>query len=212
MVNALYALPNNEDIPRIVYYNTKAGKERLIAAGGSTPYVGFFGDLPRGYREYFKFTYVRNPFERLVSTYEHKYHVNSEGYYGNYLFGYIAKDEGFEKFVRKIVKIPYAFLEEHFSLQYLCVYKHNKPVVDYIGKFEEIDETFPQILEKYHLGPMFERKNTTAAKAKWMDYYSSELADLVYKKYKKDIVAFGYEDIYFALKEHCNKQEQKVYG
>ena len=210
MVNALYNAPEQEDISPIMYLNTKSGKRLLKKHMVEGKRIGYFGDLPDRYNDYFKFTYVRNPFERLVSTYEHKYHVNAPGYYSDYLFGFIAEDEGFETFIKKVVKIPYIFMEEHFALQYPLVYKKNKPVVGYVGKFEEIDETFPKILEKYKLGPMFVRKNTTAAKQTWMNYYTEELADLVYKKYKKDITYFGYEEKYLELKKYCRENVKGI--
>lgn len=160
--------------------------------------------------KYYKFTFVRNPFARLVSCYESKYHYDIEFHhkerermsYHRYLFGYLRKDEGFEKFIGKISRIPYGLMDPHFRLQRYLVYdRRERCRVDYIGKFETLEEEFSIIQKKYNLMPLphFNKAPLEKGKKNWMDYYTFETARIVWRKYKKDFETFGYEDEYRKL-------------
>ena len=147
-------------------------------------------------QNYFKFTYVRNPFERLVSCYKDKV-VNFPDYYKNYLGGYLFKNKDFEEFVNKVVLIPDVLADRHFQSQYFLVYCNGKPLVDYIGKIENINKTYIKLIQKYMLAPLNHYNSTE--KNNWMDYYSFKTATKVYKYYKKDFIKFGYVHVYKEL-------------
>lgn len=154
----------------------------------------------------FRFAYVRNPFERLVGIYEMC--MGKTVQYERYLFGYLNTDD-FEKWIRKLVKIPYFLMEDHISSQYRHIYKNGKPLVSYIGRFEEIDKSLPQIIKMHNLGQMIERKRTPKSKGNWMNYYSLKSASLVYKKFRNDVDTFGYEDEYTKLIEYLKSKQEK---
>lgn len=167
--------------------------------------------------EYFKFTFVRNPFEKIVSCYESKYHIDKK--YNNhkkflrfdtYLFGYLRKDKGFDNFVGRVARIPDKWLEDHIRLQYDLIHDNNgNKLVDYIGKYENLAEDFKQIQEKYDLKPLPHYNNSGGEKRDWRSYYTLETAELVYKKYKKDFECFGYEDSYKDLVAYLKDRENK---
>lgn len=168
--------------------------------------------LSKEERKFFKFTFVRNPFQRLVSCYESKYHHDREFYkksefdFDRYLFGYIRRDEGFETFIRRITKIPDCLLDRHIMVQYKLIHdRKGRKLVNYIGKCESLDNDFRPIQKKYGLKelPHF---NRTERRKNWMDYYTKETARLVYKKYQKDFEAFGYEDSYKELMSYLTKR------
>ena len=153
-------------------------------------------------RDYFKFTFVRNPFSRLVSCYESKYHLDREKYktrfsYRNYLNGYLYNDEGFDEFVRKVCALPYRLMDRHFRSQYDLIFNASETQFDFIGHFETLDADFSPIQIKYRLRPLphLNRVGTDD----WMNYYTTETANLVYQTFRKDIEAFGYENLYFDL-------------
>lgn len=163
-------------------------------------------------KKYFKFTFVRNPFERLVSCYESKYKTDRK-YLGKelehlwfdyYLFGYMSKDEGFDAFVRKVYRIPDYLKDFHFLPQYKIVYdKQGKCTVDFVGKVENIDEVYPKLQEKYGFDDLPHMNQST--KKLWMDYYTKETARMVYRMYQKDIKAFGYLEEYKKLMKYLSK-------
>ena len=144
---------------------------------------------------YYSFSFVRNPFSRLVSCYESKYHTDSIKYKHNdfeeYLFGYMAEDEGFESFIRKICALPPRLMDRHFRPQYNLLYDENGICrCNYIGHFETLEEDFKQIRERFELQalPHLNRSN----EVNWHDYYTTETTDLVLKTFKNDFETFGY--------------------
>ena len=152
-------------------------------------------------KNYFKFTFVRNPFERLVSCYENKYHSDKQNgipaYYDTFLFGILKKDNGFDNFALNVCKFPTFLADMHFMKQSSIIYKNNKAIVDFIGKFENLKNDFEPIRIKYSLKslPNLNKSN----KRNWMDYYSIKSAKKVYKYYRKDIELFGYQEEYDKL-------------
>ncbi len=171
-----------------------------------------FGRLPEAEREYYKFTFVRNPYARLVSCYEDKYHETprrhpeAEPLFFGYLGGYLSKDRGFEAFVRRVVRIRSDWMEPHFARQYDMVYDEAGVCqVDYVGRYEELESGFAPIRDRYGLKPLPHYNATGKSDAeKWMGYYTAETAELVHEKYAADFAAFGYEESFRRLKEYLS--------
>ncbi|MBP3890907.1 MAG: sulfotransferase family 2 domain-containing protein [Solobacterium sp.] len=162
-------------------------------------------------KTYFKFSFVRNPFDRIVSCYESKLRIDSERFnkndFSNYFYGYIAKDEGFETFVEKICSIPSRFCDRHFVPQYLLLYDQQKNCrVDFIGHFETLEEGFKPIQEKYNLKPLGHYNNSGSRD--YREYYTLKTARMIYRKYKKDIKTFGYEQSYRDLIAYIKKKNR----
>lgn len=161
-------------------------------------------------KSYFIFTFVRNPFDRVVSCYESKYigdrlKGKNPLQFDKYLLGALKKDSGFDGFVKKIIRIPDFLADRHFQSQYNLIFsKSGKCLVDYYGKFENMDEDFLQIQEQYDLEslPHFNR----TSEKNWKKYYTKETAKLVYEKYKKEIYQFGYEQDYIELIEYLDEE------
>lgn len=173
------------------------------------------GKVPSGMQEYYKYTYVRNPFSRLVSCYMNKYHSDksllggksSELLYGKtrYLLGWLKDVADFKEFVDKVVMIPEQWQERHFALQYNLIYDNGMPVVDYVGKFEELPVSYEHIQEKFNT-PQLPVYNKTSS-GDWKQYYDLDIAEKVYEKYKKDIETFGYEKECQSFLEELRKKD-----
>ncbi|MDO4547832.1 MAG: sulfotransferase family 2 domain-containing protein [Clostridia bacterium] len=154
------------------------------------------------YPDYFKFTFVRNPFDRLASLYKNKYHTDKKLlgtelkhlYFDYYLFGFLRKDRGFASFARRVCMIPDVMSDKHFVSQSFLTKKGN---FDFTGRFENLVEEYEPIREKYGFGELSVYNSTH--KGNWMDYYDVKTAKRVYKRYKKDIEQYGYEDEYREL-------------
>ncbi len=162
------------------------------------------GNTPKNGNVY-KFTFVRNPFERLVSNYANKIN-NLEGnnYYKqkNYCMGILNDTRSFEEFVKIIIKIPDKWADRHFKTQYSYIYNGNEILVDYVGKVENLPDDYLDIQKKYNL-KVLKHKNKSV-KENWKAFYTEETAKLVYEYYKKDIITFGYEETYKELLKYIN--------
>ena len=162
---------------------------------------------------YYKFTFVRNPFDRIVSCYESKYHTDKTIYnkekmdFDDYLFGYISENKGFDDFVYKITRIPDYLCDRHFLPQYCSIYRNDgSSRVDFVGKMENIAEEFKPIQEKYDLKEL--KVYNSSGERDYRDWYTLETAELIYKKYKKDFELFGYEDSYNELIQYIKEKEK----
>ena len=142
-------------------------------------------------KECFKFTFVRNPIERVISFYKNKilsFDPAVTPYYGG--IG-IKHKMPFEAFISKLVTIDHSKLEQHLSDQYLKVINDNNIVVDFIGKIEEIDIHW-QILNNYMDETLpIKRMNQTKADSSFSP--SEEMLLRLKKYYEIDMVLFGYD-------------------
>jgi hypothetical protein len=88
---------------------------------------------PDRFDEYFKFTFVRNPWSRTVSFYKF------EGY---------NEIMSFKQFVRK--KLPELVNEKNwfYAPQYDFIYHEERTKIDFIGRFEDLHNDFSTICKK----------------------------------------------------------------
>ena len=158
------------------------------------------------YADYYKFTFVRNPFARLVSCYVNKLHDDREKlgktmdrlYFSRYLFGYLNVDKGFHNWAGRVCRIPDKYADRHFVGQsYLVHDAEGHMLVNHVFKFENLARDYEPIREKYDLAPLPHYNRTK--KGNWMDYYDMATARRVYRRYRRDIEEFGYQDVYDEL-------------
>lgn len=164
-------------------------------------------------RGYFVFTFVRNPFSRLVSCYENKYHSDRElrdlMQYQYYLLGYLSKDRGFRAFASRVCTIPDRLADHHFVSQSFLIDRMGRnPKPDFVGHFENLAEEYEPIRQKYDFLPLPHHNRTDKA-GSWMDYYDLPTAEKVYRRYRQDIERFGYQGAYDELVAYLKAKETK---
>ena len=156
------------------------------------------------YDKYFKFTFVRNPWDRLVSCYHNKIKRNNVDFfrfrkgipiefyhrYGDLFF----KDMTFEEFVEAVSSIPDSLSDPHFKSQASFITKNNKIIVDYIGKVENLEVDLNYInmrlgIDKDRVPPHLLK----SSRSDYRDYYDSYTKQLVEERYHRDIELFKYE-------------------
>ncbi len=134
---------------------------------------------------YFKFAFVRNPFERMVSVvkYANRWHRNR---------GTNMHFE-FKEFVSSFNnKSNPTHLENVQSSKYGSQYDFTRGC-DFIGKFENLQEDFNIICDKIGIPrQQLSHKNATNHKH-YTEYYDDETRSIVAEKYAKDIEYFGYK-------------------
>lgn len=170
--------------------------------------------IPRQARSYFKFAFVRNPFDRLVSFYEDKvlrpmqhdgrYYFDSS--YNKILIQNIfgtafSPDMSFTEFVRLVVRVPDWLADAHFKSQHAMLYHRGRQIPDFIGRFENIESDWETHLRKHGLPPL-EHKNPNATRD-WRSYYTDKsVVEMVAARYRDDLRCFGYECAYQELLGH----------
>tara|TARA_B110000027_G_scaffold100472_1_gene106309 strand:- start:423 stop:1016 length:594 start_codon:yes stop_codon:yes gene_type:complete len=142
----------------------------------------------------FAFTFVRNPWDRLVSAF---YYLNKGGIKpeDKYDFEkYLKKYEGdFTLFVHEGFKTDEIFEQMHFRPQFQWVTDDKgMQVTDFIGKYETLQVDFDYVLKKNW---RFKKKLGVSKRGKhsyYKEVYTPETREIVAKAYGKDIELFNY--------------------
>ena len=134
------------------------------------------------------FSFVRNPYERLVSCYKNKVlnFPREEDYFG---YCGIKKDDTLDQFIQKVSQIPDAQADRHFRSQSWFLYDEDKLIPDFVGKLENIIDDWKILLEKFDLP---EIPHFNASQKKPLDL-SETNKKLIRERYRDDFINFGYE-------------------
>ncbi|NTS76907.1 sulfotransferase family 2 domain-containing protein [Catenovulum sp. SM1970] len=153
------------------------------------------------FNSYFKFCFVRNPWSRLASEYLYRKGHGDAAYQG-------TLDDFIFKFFPKPVDDNHHTNKDyyrHVIPQVDFIYQGDKLCVDFVGRFERLDEDFSFIANKLNLqSKLLPHKNATDRK--WLrllkslvlrkkDYrtlYTDRSAEWVAKYYASDIKKFNY--------------------
>lgn len=158
------------------------------------------------FNNYFKFAFVRNPYDRLFSSYKYRK-------YDNYI--------SFDSYIK--LKLEDLILSKtegfFFKTQYEYLYDSEKCLVDFIGKFENIENDFNKVLDKLNLKHLKLKHYNQSMPSKSLIYkikstgrflkdfnawpylsfsnterqLSEKAKEIVIKHYKKDFEIFDYE-------------------
>lgn len=150
----------------------------------------------REFKNYFKFAFVRNPWDRIVSCYIDKVLYPPKNYRQLFSeYSWYRSDLSFEEFVKRISLTPDKYADQHFKSQHSFLTDHaGQLAVDYIGKFEHITQDMKYVFEKIGVAPI-EIPHVNKAKVKtkhYTEYYDHQTQKLIAERYKKDIELFGY--------------------
>ena len=140
-------------------------------------------------KNYFKFCFVRNPWDRLLSAYCYL-RVGGRGGAGDMRDAVILSQfHDFREFIVNFDKIENDFSDKHFYEQAFWVDDR----IDFIGKTENIQEDFNTICDKIGI-PHQQLPHKNKSKHKhYTEYYDDEAREIVAEKYAKDIEHFGYK-------------------
>lgn len=164
-------------------------------AGGhddASEYCRIFG---RDFWRYFKFTFVRNPYTRLVSAYEflraggHPAWPSNREFRDHVLSEYVD----FQDFVLRWLK-PNPRWPQHFRPQHKFLEVGGKLVMDFVGRVERIEEDFATVRQRLGVQAQLRRANETHHnRPPLARYYTSDAVQRrIQDVYAKDFELFGY--------------------
>lgn len=141
--------------------------------------------------DYFKFSFVRNPYARLFSAYRDKL---QGGFYRGGIYGrlrIVSRDMSFAQFVDKIITLPDRLLEHHWMPQHYYLYANGtEPLWDFLGRTENPDD-YEKMEQRLGLPPT--PKINLTKKTDWRSAYDEDIAAKVYRLYASDFALFGYD-------------------
>lgn len=151
------------------------------------------------YRDYFKFAFVRNPWDRLVSCYLQKFTPGGKGlvrqpeYEGARL--YVGMP--FAEFVEAVHKIPDEEANPHFRSQHVSLCNPEGEVMaDFVGRFERLEKDFAYVTKKIGAAETIELPHKLSSPGResrhFTDFYDKRLASLVHERFQRDIETFDY--------------------
>ena len=134
------------------------------------------------WQSYFKFGFVRNPFDRYVST---CFFLNRN-----------TPDfaESADAFMKRALSTPRFRNRILVKPQSLQLSDENGTIaLDYVGRYESLQQSYDDICERIGIpSTNLERKNPSKHKP-FIDYYDDELRRIVSDFYQDDLQTFGYE-------------------
>lgn len=179
----------------------------VTKAAGTSLALSLFGELPyhytaqeyrviygrRDFNRFFKFTFVRNPWDRLYSAYAYLKGGGWNSQDAEWAATHLAEIDSFDEFVMKWLTPER--LHAHIHLWPQCDFvcdRHGKPIIDHLGYFETIQQDFDFVCRRLQL-PQCDLKHTNSSKrAGYQDVYSQAAIEKVARLYAQDIANFGY--------------------
>lgn len=167
---------------------------------------------PEQFAAYYKFSFVRNPWDRLVSFYKYRGHAHRYDF-KTFVFKHMPKPGWTNDFC-------------HVTPQYDFIYKDDRCLVDFVGKFEHLQHDFDQVCAALglpvgklpHANKSLQQHTVLSVlrgeprkivrnlkrivmrgRAErntfkhYSEYYDAETREQVARLYHRDIDAFGYE-------------------
>jgi len=135
----------------------------------------------------YKFTIVRNSWDRAVSAFHYLKQV-WQTKDGRELIG---KRETFKHFVKNKLAQLGVKSNPHFQYQYPCAFFREEQFVDYIGRFETVNEDWKIIAENIGADPILPHDNKSDH-LPYQHYYDADSREIIGNIYKDDIRLFGF--------------------
>ena len=166
------------------------------------------------WNNYFKFTFIRNPWDLFVSSFKYRFTRDLKQLQFPYLLQHprgawqiykkinylqLKKLSEKKKFSCEDIDFYFNFLKNEFGIpprsgryQYHYVFDLEKnKLVDYVGSFEQLETDFNNIMQKLNLDVTLPHLNNTKHD-NYQKYFTEKSKQRVAELWKPDIDAFGY--------------------
>jgi|GEM_PF-841717 len=146
--------------------------------------------------KYFIFSFIRNPFKRVLSCYFDK--IRKETSYMGFLRykNQFYRQMSFEEFIIKISDIPDSDADQHFRSQYIFLTGSKRKLIPHFtGKLEQIEEDFAKIVNRLKCKDLkLKHINKSEVKKSFQEeYFTPKIIDMIIDRYQTDFEMFGYK-------------------
>lgn len=143
---------------------------------------------PEEWDGYFKFAFVRNPWDMLVSGYQYQQTVLTpeQRALNPDVAELLARSRDFSDVVRYYPMI-------RSDMTSFITDDQGRVAVDFVGRFERLEEDFAYICDRIGIDRPLSHENRSERAASYRDYYTPETRAIVAKHFARDIERFGYE-------------------
>lgn len=150
--------------------------------------------------KYFKFTFIRNPWDRLYSAYQYfNRRIGSDKHRDHrWATAMLVGINSFEDFVLRLADpaLNYGSMikrYDHFrdQVDWLEDPRTGDLCVDFIGRFEWLERDFEHVMDKLGIDASLPHRRRGAGKS-YQEAYSPEMVDIVRSLYSRDIERFAY--------------------
>ena len=156
----------------------------------------YYHCCPSQFDQFFKFTFVRNPFDRLVSAFCYLQHGGQSTSESDRRFQrkHLSKYKTFADFVKHGLQEKAIQQWSHFVPQHRFIAsKDDTIMVDFVGRVENLDNDFSHVAKK--LGIDAKLMHTNKSKREdYPDYYDPTTQRLALEFYAKDFELLGYPE------------------
>jgi hypothetical protein len=143
---------------------------------------------------YFRFTFIRNPLDRLLSCYAQKMILYGRQLNMPVLFWRYGRrfhpHMSFAEFVEAVADIPDHLADRHFRSQHTFLFDNGELLVDFVGRYEQLTQDWSDLRQRTGLGEL-PHYNRSPHKP-YAEMFTPELAQLAAKRYEQDIALFAY--------------------
>lgn len=149
---------------------------------------------PAAFAAAFKFAFVRNPWDRFISAYHRVIHTAKNPLTEGWGNRNVRRFEDFDGFVEALEDPLFRWnvlSYPHFRPQHEWVEVDGAPAMDFLGRFETLDEDYLKLREIVGVSQDLDHVHQSPHKD-YRSYYTDRSAELVGRLYQGDAERYGY--------------------
>jgi hypothetical protein len=163
------------------------------------------------FESYFKFAFVRNPWDRLLSAYTF---LQAGGFHAGdrrWARQELGRFADFDSFVTHWLDPDSARSWIHFRPQYEFICDADgRPGLDFIGRYERLAEDFSLICARLGIEAELQRLNIATSRGDYRTAYSDTTRRIVAEVYSEDVAFFGYDFDNLSPPPHQNSTNSRA--